>query len=103
RDRRIPLRLVEQLREAGLYRMLLPRVIGGSQLDIPSCFQVVELMAEADASVGWNLMNNAVIQLASLGFPDAGVEELFADGPATIGRSARWSCPTGACCSCRAA
>jgi indole-3-acetate monooxygenase len=84
RERCVPRQLVAQLREAGLYRMLLPRVIGGQQLDILTCFAIVELMAEGDASVGWNLMNNAVIQLASLAFPQAGVEEIFAEGPDTI-------------------
>jgi indole-3-acetate monooxygenase len=76
----IPPPLVQQLREAGLYRMLLPRVLGGLQLDVPACFAIVEAMAEADGSVGWNLMNNAIIQLACLAFPDAGVDELFAGG-----------------------
>ena len=84
RERCIPQRLVGQLREAGFHRMLLPKAIGGEQLDIPTCFRIVELMAEGDASVGWNLMNNAVIQLSSLAFAEAGVEEIFADGPDTI-------------------
>ena len=83
-ERRIPPPLVAQLREAGLYRMLLPSALGGLQLDIPTCFRVVELLSEADASVGWNLMNNAIIQLASLAFPDAGVDEIFGDGPDQI-------------------
>ena len=80
RGRRIPKPLVEQLREAGLYRMLLPRVLGGLETDLPTCFRAVEVMAEADASVGWNLLNNSVIQMSSLAFPDEGVEELYAAG-----------------------
>ena len=84
RERCIPKPLVAQLHAAGLHRMLLPTVLGGQQLDIPTCFRIVELIAEADGSVGWNLMNNAIIQLSSLAFPDAGVEELYADGPDQI-------------------
>jgi alkylation response protein AidB-like acyl-CoA dehydrogenase len=83
-ERCIPKPLVAQLHEAGLHRMLLPTVLGGLQLDIPTMFRVVELMAEADGSVGWNLMNNGIIQLTSLAFPDAGVEEIFAQGPDQI-------------------
>ena len=64
--------------------MLLPRSMGGLELDLPTCFRTVELVAEADGSVGWNLMNNAVIQLSSLAFSDEGIEELFASGPDTI-------------------
>ena len=78
RGQRMPRTLVGQLDEAGLHRMLLPRSMGGLELDLATCFRTVELVAEADGSVGWNLMNNAVIQLSSLAFSDEGIEELFA-------------------------
>ncbi|HEY1294295.1 MAG TPA: acyl-CoA dehydrogenase family protein [Chloroflexota bacterium] len=81
RERCIPKPLVAQLHEAGLHRMLLPTVLGGLQLDIPTFFRVVELISEADGSVGWNLTNNGIIQLTSLAFPDAGLEEIFGHGP----------------------
>jgi len=84
RERCIPKPLVAQLHEAGLHRMLLPTVLGGLQLEIPTFFRVVELISEADGSVGWNLMNNGVIQLTSLAFPDDGVEEIFGQGPDQI-------------------
>src|SRR5262249_52543627 len=47
-DRRIPRALVDQLREAGLYRMLAPHDFGGLQVDLLTCFRAVELMAEGD-------------------------------------------------------
>jgi indole-3-acetate monooxygenase len=84
REGHVPTRLVEQLREAGLYRMLLPRKLGGLQLDVPTCYATVETMAAADASVGWNLMNNAIIQLACLGFADQGIDDLFGSGDLPI-------------------
>ena len=83
-ERRIPSTLVDSLREAGFYRMLAPRVFGGLELDILSCFRIVELLAEADGSVGWNVMNNAVLQIAILSLPDACVEEIFQEGPNQI-------------------
>jgi alkylation response protein AidB-like acyl-CoA dehydrogenase len=83
-ERCIPKPLVAQLHEAGLHRMLLPTVLGGLQLDVPTCFRIVELIAEADGSVGWNLMNNAIIQLSSLAFPDAGLEEVLGKTPEGI-------------------
>ena len=82
RERRIPLPVVEQLREAGLYRMLVPRQMGGLQVDLQTFLRVVELIAEADGSSGWNLANNAICQLMALSLPDAGVEEVFADNGA---------------------
>jgi alkylation response protein AidB-like acyl-CoA dehydrogenase len=81
RDRCFPKVLVQRLRAAGLFRMLLPRLLGGYELDIPTCFQIIELMAQADGSVGWNLMNSSINQLASLAFPDAAIEEIYGQSP----------------------
>jgi alkylation response protein AidB-like acyl-CoA dehydrogenase len=81
---RIPPALVERLRTAGLYRMAVPRVLGGLQLDLLLLLRIVELAAEADGSVGWNLINNSTDQLAALGLPDEGVAEIFGDRPDPI-------------------
>jgi indole-3-acetate monooxygenase len=84
RERRIPLPLVEQLRVAGLYRMVVPRELGGLEVSLMTFLRAAELMAEADGSVGWNLANTAIQQLIALSLPDAGVTDIFADGPDTI-------------------
>ena len=84
RERRIPPPLVEQLRAAGFYSMVIPRELGGRQVDLTTFLRVGELMAEGDASVGWNLVNNSVGQLIALSLPAAGVEEVFRGGPDTI-------------------
>ncbi len=84
RERRLPKPLVEQLRAAGLYRMVIPRQMGGSQVDVLTYLRAAELIAEADGSAGWNLANNAVGQFVALSLPDEGVEEIFAHGPDTI-------------------
>ncbi len=52
RERRIPPPLVEQLRAAGFYSMVIPRELGGRQVDLTTFLRVGELMAEGDASVG---------------------------------------------------
>jgi alkylation response protein AidB-like acyl-CoA dehydrogenase len=84
RERRIPTPIVDQLRTAGLYRMLVPRELGGLEVDLVTFLRAAELMAEADGSVGWNLANSAVQQLIALSLPDAGVKEIFKSGPDTI-------------------
>ncbi|MBV9354790.1 MAG: acyl-CoA dehydrogenase family protein, partial [Chloroflexi bacterium] len=81
---RIPAPLVERLRAVGLYRMAVPRLLGGLQLDLLVLLQIVELAAEADGSVGWNLINNSTNQLAALGLPDEGVAEVFGARPDPI-------------------
>jgi len=85
REQRFPRALVEKMREAGLYRMVIPRSLGGYQADALTYLRAVELMAEGCGSVGWNLANNGIVQLVSLGLPDEGVHEIYAESPSTPG------------------
>src|SRR6266851_5488323 len=80
REQRLPQALVEQLRAAGFYRMVIPRPLGGLEADPLTYLRVVELLAEGAGSVGWNIANNSVGQLVTLGLPDEGVHEIYAHG-----------------------
>ena len=84
REQRMPPALVEQLREAGLYKMVIPRTLGGLQLDTLTYLRAVEVLAEGCGSVGWNLGNGGVGQLVTLGLPDDGVEEIYGKRADTI-------------------
>ena len=84
REQRMPPALVEQLREAGFYKMVIPRALGGLQVDTLTYLRVVELLAEGAGSVGWNLGNGGVGQLVTLGLPDEGVHEIYAKRADTI-------------------
>jgi indole-3-acetate monooxygenase len=73
REQRFPRALVEKMHAAGFYCMTVPRSLGGLQLDPLTYLRIVELMAEGCGSVGWNLANNGIVQLVSLGLTDEGV------------------------------
>ena len=45
--------LLNELHEVGLFRLSLPREINGGELSPHQLSQVAEVLAEADASVGW--------------------------------------------------
>src|SRR6202049_3169070 len=77
REQRLPPALVEQLRAAGFYRMVIPRALGGLQVDPLTYLRVVELLAEGAGSVGWNLANNSIGQLGRLGVPGEGGGEIY--------------------------
>ena len=84
RNQRFPRELVEQMRAAGFYRMVLPRSLGGLQVDPITYTRVAELLAEGAGSVGWNIANNSIGQLVTLGLPQEGVEEMYPSGHETI-------------------
>ena len=59
--------VVAAIQEAGLYRMLIPRALGGLQVDPLTLYQVVEALARVDGSTGWCMFINGSAPL-SIGF-----------------------------------
>jgi alkylation response protein AidB-like acyl-CoA dehydrogenase len=51
--RRLPADLVADLRAAGMFRMGRSRAKGGPQMTLVQHLEVIEVLAEADPSVGW--------------------------------------------------
>jgi alkylation response protein AidB-like acyl-CoA dehydrogenase len=85
---RLPPPLVDRLRAAGFYRMVIPRSLGGLQVDPLTYLRVVETLSEAAGSVGWNVCNNSIGQLVTLGLPDDGVTEVHGPAPSIIAGTA---------------
>src|SRR5262247_83027 len=84
REQRLPKVVVEAFHAAGFYGMVIPRALGGHQVDPLTYVRVVELLAEGAGSVGWNVANNSIGQLVTLGLPDEGVHEIYAHGADTV-------------------
>jgi 3-hydroxy-9,10-secoandrosta-1,3,5(10)-triene-9,17-dione monooxygenase len=57
--RRLPPETEQDLHEAGLFRILQPKRVGGSELDYVALIDLADVVALADASVAWNLANLA--------------------------------------------
>src|SRR5215470_7357980 len=83
-EQRLPKALVEQFHAAGFYCMVIPRELGGLQVDPLTYLRVVEVLAEAAGSAGWNIANNSIGQLVTLCLPDEGVREIYAHGADTV-------------------
>lgn len=81
RDRRLARPVVDAMRNAGLFRMFTPRALGGLEVDPVTVASVVEEIAGFDSAAAWSLQAGNTGAWWTGHFPDAGVAELFADGP----------------------
>ena len=57
--RRLPPETEQGLHDAGLFRIVQPRRVGGSELDYVALVDCADALARADASVAWNFANLA--------------------------------------------
>jgi indole-3-acetate monooxygenase len=52
-ERSLPATLVAQLHDAQMFRLVLPRSIGGDEVDLKTLARAVEALASVDASTAW--------------------------------------------------
>ncbi|WP_018831583.1 acyl-CoA dehydrogenase family protein [Salinispora tropica] len=83
-QRGLPDDLVDDLRDAGCFRMFAPASHGGDQLDLPDVLAVLEELARADAATAWTVGQVALSHLIVRCGPAEAVEDVFADGPDTL-------------------
>src|ERR1700748_2539830 len=57
--RRLPPETERDLLDAGLFRIVQPKRVGGSELDYVALVDCAEILGRADASVAWNVANLA--------------------------------------------
>lgn len=87
RDRRLPDELIAMLCHADLFRLAVPRSVGGAQLSLRDWFGVMETAAELDASVAWVLTNATVMGRMSGFLPADVTREWFASPDCMIAGS----------------
>jgi alkylation response protein AidB-like acyl-CoA dehydrogenase len=83
RTQTIPEPLLTQIHDARLARMLLPRSVGGDEVEPWVYMHAVEEVARHDGSVGWNLFVANSSALIAPFIPLESASEIFAD-PRTI-------------------
>ncbi len=83
-ERRLPAHLLAALHEAGLFRLLLPRSLGGAELDPLSFVRIIETIAKADGSTAWCLCQNNVCAIVAAWLPAESAREIFGDSRAVL-------------------
>ncbi|MEW6273014.1 MAG: acyl-CoA dehydrogenase family protein [Thermodesulfobacteriota bacterium] len=82
--RRVPPALAGELARAGLFRMLVPRELGGLEVEPLVMVDAIELVARADGSTGWTVAIGATTGLVAAYLPDAAAHEVFARDPDVV-------------------
>lgn len=73
--------VVEALREAGIYSMLFPEVVGGAELLPIDAFSIMQRIAYAHASAGWcTMVNNMEGTTMAIYLDQKGIDTVFAQG-----------------------
>ncbi len=79
RERRLPKQLVAHLAEAGLFRMIVPRVFGGGEATMAEYTEALEEVAKTDASTAWCLGQNNGVTWVSAHLPPDVAREVFTE------------------------
>lgn len=84
RDRHLPDDLAAAFREAGLYRLCIPKTYNGLEADPRTLMETLEALAETDASAGWCAMISAVTGALAAYLDHDTAVKIFADPSAII-------------------
>ena len=84
RERQMPVAVFEAIREAGFFRMWLPKRFGGFETNLECLLQVGEEVAREDAAAAWNLIVGVVHNLLFAYLPQATAEEILAANPGMV-------------------
>ena len=84
RGRRLPAPLVAELADAGLFRMCVPRKLGGPEVDAATMIRAIEAVAQADGSAGWCVMIAATSGVLSAYLPEDTAREIYAVAPNVV-------------------
>jgi alkylation response protein AidB-like acyl-CoA dehydrogenase len=79
--RRLAPAAMDALREAGLFRLLLPRSLGGLETDPLTFARTVEVVARHDSAAAWAMQAGNVGDWFAARLPDEGAEEVLGDDP----------------------
>lgn len=84
RKRRLPPPLLAALADAGLTRMLLPRALGGGEVDPVTFVRVIEEIAKHDGSTAWVLCQISGCSMAAAYLEPAVAARVFGDPRAIL-------------------
>jgi alkylation response protein AidB-like acyl-CoA dehydrogenase len=83
-QRELPRPLFEAMADAGLFRLGLPRTLGGAEMDLPSYIEVIEEIGRADASTAWVTNQVSIFATYAARMPTAAARAIWVDPPRSV-------------------
>ena len=80
-DCQLPPDLAKAMNDEGLFRLYVPKVLGGPELDPITAYHVVEEISRADGSAGWCSFNGTALTAAVSRISVKAAKELFGNPP----------------------
>ena len=84
RTQRFPEPLLTKLHESGLFRLFLPKSVGGEETPPADLLLAIEEVARHEGSVGWNMFVANAAALIAPYIPEAAAREIFSDPRALV-------------------
>lgn len=91
--RRMPMDLVARLDREGLFRLCVPRALGGLEAPPATTAAVIEALSRADGATGWCVMIGATSGIASAYLEDEAARAIYGTPPAPAGPGAAGGAP----------
>ena len=83
-DRQLPSAISSEMAERGLFRLLVPRELGGAELDHPDFLRILRVFAAVDASTAWCVNQNNVFATATSIMDKRAAHEVWDDPKAVV-------------------
>jgi alkylation response protein AidB-like acyl-CoA dehydrogenase len=80
-ERRLPQALLDELIDAGLFRLLLPRSLDGAQVDPVTFVEVMEEISKVDASTAWVICQTSGCSMVAAHLSEDVARKLFGGQP----------------------
>ncbi|MQG46083.1 MAG: hypothetical protein FI712_10190, partial [SAR202 cluster bacterium] len=83
-ERQIPAELAGEIADKGFFRLLLPKSLGGAELDHLDFLRILEIFADVDGSTAWCINQNNVHSTNALRMSPDAAEEIYSESQAVV-------------------
>jgi alkylation response protein AidB-like acyl-CoA dehydrogenase len=82
--RRLPRDVATRIAEAGVFRLGVPKSLGGSEAPLPELLETLESLATADSAAAWCAMIGATTGILAARLPSGWAQEIYGRNPNAI-------------------